>query len=58
MADLADGMESDIKNMKERMEENSRAADLYFDGFMRHADHLKGKFQGTFEAISKDFTVS
>lgn len=58
MKDLADGMESELRNLKESMAEHARATGSYFEGVMAHAEHMKSKFHGTFESLSNDVLVS
>jgi len=57
MAEFADGLDEELRNIKQTMSDHARAADSYFDGLKSHADQLKTKLQNSMEMMSKDFKV-
>jgi hypothetical protein len=58
MAEFADGLDHDLRKIKEDMAEHAQSADSYFEGVKAHADHLKVKLQNSMEAITTDFKAS
>lgn len=58
MAEFADGLDHDLRKIKEDMAEHARSAGSYFEGVKAHADHLKIKLQNSMEVIITDFKAS
>jgi len=58
MADFADGLDRDLKFIKQTMSNHTRATDSYFEGVKSHADQLKIKLQASMDSMSKDLKVS
>lgn len=58
MAEFANGLEDDLKNIKLNMAAHAQTAESYFEGVKAHAEHLKVKLQESVETLSGDFKVS
>jgi len=57
MAEFADDLDKDLKDFRQTMSDQTRAANTYFDGVKSHADQLKTKLQSSMESISKEVKV-
>ena len=58
IAEFSQGVELELRKIKETMEEQTRATDSYFEGMMKQAQHLKANLQDTLETLSDDVMVS
>ena len=57
MAEFADGLDEDLRIIKQKMVEHTHAAESYFDGVKNQAEILKTKIRGSMDSISADFKV-
>jgi hypothetical protein len=57
MAEFTDGLDKDLKHMRESMAEGARATNLYFEGMKTHLGDLRVEVQSSVEAMSTDITV-
>ena len=58
MAEFADGLDEDLRIIKENMAEHARSAASYFQGVKSYAENVTAIVQHSIEAISTDFSVS
>ncbi|KAH8601289.1 hypothetical protein B0O99DRAFT_736507 [Bisporella sp. PMI_857] len=55
MAEFADGLDEDLRSIKQKMSDQAHATDSYFEGMKSQAEHLKNKIQVSIDSISTDF---
>lgn len=58
MAEFANGLNDDLKVIRENMAEHARSANSYFEGVKSHTEQLKTKILHSVEVITADFMVS